>query len=303
VLLDRYRRGGADLPFGDPGRDHRAEMEGYYWRFVDPAGGRVVIVLCGVTAGPDGRWAVVALARHPEGTVHHAVAPVAEADGGGLGVRAGDVLRGDAERLWVDLGEPARLDVRLSGRVGWPRRAFGALGPAHSVPGLPQYWHPHLLGARVEGGGLDGALAYAEKNWGPGFPAHWWWGQAFFDPEVCAAFAGGPVRLAGHTVAPTAIVARVGGEVVSLATPLAQVQTGAGGWRVRGRSRTGRWSIELEGDATAEQLYALPVPVPGRRTTEPRSRQALAGHLAVRIARGRRAIFVGESTLAGLERG
>jgi len=41
-------------------------MEGYYWRIVDPAAGRVAMVLCGVCAAPDGRWAVVALARHPE---------------------------------------------------------------------------------------------------------------------------------------------------------------------------------------------------------------------------------------------
>src|SRR5829696_4259749 len=34
-LLARYRRAGADPPFGDPARDHGARFEGYYWRMTD----------------------------------------------------------------------------------------------------------------------------------------------------------------------------------------------------------------------------------------------------------------------------
>jgi hypothetical protein len=301
VLLDAYRRSGADLPFRDPTRDHASAMEGYYWRIVDPAGGRVVMVLCGVCATADGRWAVVALARHPEGLLRTAIVPEASADADRLGVRAGDVLHGDEEGLRVDLGPDARLDVRFAERVGWPYRAFGALGPAHAVPGLAQYWHPHLLGARVIGGGLDGALAYAEKNWGPAFAQHWWWGQAFLEEEVCAAFAGGPLTLLGHAVAPTAAVVRLGDRVLRLAPPLALVRSGAGGWRVRARSP--RWTAEIEGEAAPGALYELPVPVPGERATEPRSRQALAGRLALTVRHGRRVVFSGASELAGLERG
>jgi hypothetical protein len=301
VLLDLYRRTGADLPFGDPRRDHRSAMEGYYWRIVDPEGGRVVMVLCGVSAAPSGRWAIVALARHPEGLLRSAVVPEASASARRLAVEAGDVLNGNEEGLAVDLGEGARIDVRFAERVGWPRRVFGALGPAHAVPGLPQYWHPHLLGARVEGSGLDGALGYAEKNWGAAFAPHWWWGQAFLEPDVCAAFAGGPLRLLSHTVAPTAVVVRLGSAVLRLAPPFARVSTGAGGWHVRARSA--RWTVELEGAAPPDRLYALPVPVPGKRAVEPRSRQALAGRLELTVRRGRRTVFAGESPLAGLERG
>jgi Tocopherol cyclase len=301
MLLDAYRRTGADPPFGDPRRDHGSAMEGYYWRIVDPAGGRVVMVLCGVCAAPQGRWAAVALARHPERLLRTAIVPDASADPRGLGVRAGDVLDGDEEGLRVDLGPDARLDVRFADRVGWPYRAFGGLGPAHVVPGLVQYWHPHLLGARVQGSGLDGALAYAEKNWGPAFAPHWWWGQAFFEEDVCAAFAGGPLRLLGHAVAPTAVVVRLGASVLRLAPPLARVRAGAGGWHVRARSP--RWTVEVEGEAAPEELYALPVPVPGERATEPRSRQALAGHLALTVRCGRRTVVTGDSLLAGLERG
>lgn len=300
-LLDAYRRTGADLPFDDPRRDHRSAMEGYYWRIVDPAAGRVVMVLCGVSATSEGRWAVVALARHPEGLLRSVVVPEASADPHKLGVEAGQVLRGDEERLRVDLGEGARIDVRFADRVGWPHRMFGALGPAHAVPGLPQYWQPHMLGARVEGGGLDGALAYAEKNWGPAFAPHWWWGQAFFEADVCAAFAGGPVRLLGNYVAPTAVVVRLRDTVLRLAPPLAHVSTSAGGWHIR--ARTARWTVELDGEAAPELLYALPVPVPGERAVEPRSRQALAGRLELTVRRGRRTVFAGESPLAGLERG
>ena len=36
--------------------------------------------------------------------------------------------------------------------------------------------------------------AYAEKNWGGGFPDRWWWGQAHdFGDDVSVAFACGPV--------------------------------------------------------------------------------------------------------------
>src|SRR5439155_26921903 len=51
------------------------------------------------------------------------------------------------------------------------------------------------------------------------------------------------------------------------------------------------------------ELYALPVPVPGERSTEPRSRQALAGRLTLAVRRGGRTVFTGESLLAGPERG
>ena len=46
---------------------------------------------------------------------------------------------------------------------------------------------------------LDGARVYMEKNWGRAFPERWWWGQAdaFEGGDVCVAFAGGPMRLAG----------------------------------------------------------------------------------------------------------
>src|SRR3954469_23794873 len=103
ALLEAYRRAGADPPFGDPCRAHGVAFEGYYWRFTDLAAGRVVIVLCGVTADAAGPWAVVAVAAHPEGLVRSQLVPVARADPHRLGVEAGEVLRGSAEALRVDL--------------------------------------------------------------------------------------------------------------------------------------------------------------------------------------------------------
>ena len=72
--LAAYRSSGADLPFGDPLPAHDVAMEGYFWRFTDPASGRVVIALNGVNRGPDGHWATLGLAAHPNGflrTVAH----------------------------------------------------------------------------------------------------------------------------------------------------------------------------------------------------------------------------------------
>jgi hypothetical protein len=309
LALAAYRRTGADPPFGDPRRAHGAPLEGYYWRFAEPAGGRVVVALCGACRAPDGPWAVVSLAAHPGGFVRTVLTGTAWTDPDGLGVRAEDALVAGPGRLELDLGPDARLDATLGSRPGWPHRTFGGLGPAQVVPGLPQYWHPHLLGARVAGearlGGdvvdLGGASAYAEKNWGGAFPGEWWWGQAgdLAAGGACVAFAGG--RLGGRLAA-TALVVRIGGKVLRFAPPLALVRggAGAGAWWVRARSPA--HSVELEGEAIGEP-HRLEVPLPAERRTEPRSRQHLAARMRIEVRRRRRTLLHGESALAGLEHG
>lgn len=311
-LLDAYRRTGADPPFGDPRRAHGIELEGYYWRLTDAAAGRVVIAIGAVCVGPAGPWGLVALASHPGGFVRWVQTETAHADPARLGVVAGDALSASAEGLRVDLGPDARLDVRFSERHEWPRRTFGTLGPAHSLPRLPQYWHPHLFGATVRGeatlgGGrvdLAGATAYAEKNWGPSFSEHWWWGQAqgFEDPEACVAFAGGRIALAGVAAAPTALVLRLGGELLRFSPPLSLMTAAVGeaGWRVTARSA--RHRVELEGEEAGHAPVLLPVPAPSERRVDVRSRQHLAGRLRIRVLRSGRVLFEGESVLAGLER-
>lgn len=312
-LLDAYRRTGADRPFGDPRRAHGLELEGYYWRLTDAAAGRVVIALVAVCQSPGGPWGLVALAAHPGGFVRWALTDTAYADPARLGVVAGDALAGSAQRLRVDLGPGARLDVGFSEPREWPRRSFGALGAAHAVPGLPQYWHPHMLGASVEGEAtldeerldLAGATAYSEKNWGSSFSEHWWWGQAqgFDGADACVAFAGGRIELAGVAAAPTALVFRLGGELLRFSPPFARMTAAVGetGWRVTARSA--RHHVELEGEVAGRAPVLLPVPVPAERRVDVRSRQYLAGRLHVRVLRSGRTLFEGESELAGLEHG
>ena len=311
-LLDAYRRTGADLPFGDPRRAHGVAMEGYYWRLSDPASGRCVIALCGVCRAGDGPWAVVALAGHPGGFVRWRATAAATAEPAGLGAAAWErdgaaVLRGSERRIAVDLGPDARLEATLEGRAGWPRAALGGLGIAQVAPGLPQYWHPVVLGARVRGeavlgGGtvsLDGWDGYVEKNWGGTFPGEWWWGQAALGDGAMAAFAGG--RLGGPLAA-SALVVRVGAEVVRFVAPgaLVRAQAGGGEWRVRARGP--RWSVVLEGDA-AYPPHMLPVPVVTERRAVLRSEHHLAGRMRVVLRRGRRVALRAESAVAGLEHG
>ncbi len=311
-LGNAYRRTGADLPFGDPRRAHGVAMEGYYWRLSDPASGRCVIALCGVCQAGAAPWAVVALAGHPGGFVRWTAAPTAAAEPDALGAAAWDVegapvLRGSERRIAVDLGPDARLEAVLEGRAGWPHAGLGALGLAQAAPGLPQYWHPAVLGARVRGeavlGGetvsLDGWDGYVEKNWGGTFPAEWWWGQAALGDGAMAAFAGG--RLAGP-VAASAVVVRAGGSLARFAPPGAVVQASAGGgeWRLRGR--TPRWSVTIEGSALAPP-HMLPVPVPSERRAVLRSEHHLAGRMRVVLRRGRRVVLRAETDVAGLEHG
>lgn len=314
----RYRATGADPPFGDWRAAHGVEMEGYFWRFTDPRAGRVVIALCGVSSGPAGRWAAVALGGHPGGFLREADLPRAGADEAALGAWAGDgAFVADEHRLHVDLGDGARLDVRLHDIRPWPRRAaFGGLGAAHAIPGLSQYWHPHALGGRAEGravlGGetvdLDGAEVYAEKNWGrAGFPEEWWWGQAhgFERPDALVAFAGGDVDLGPLRLQATGLVVALGDDVLRFGNPLlspVHAAVGEGSWRLRGRSP--RWRVEVEAHAPPATAHVLPVPDPAEGRSFPGALEHLAGELRVTLRRrGRGLAFAGSSPLAGLEHG
>lgn len=315
-VLSVYRRLGADLPFGDPRRWHGVAMEGYFWRFTHRASGRVVIALCGVNratrdAAP---WANVCLAAHPGGFQREADLPSAAADERGPGVQAGAALSAGERHLRVDLGDGARLDVELEDRRAMPLRPYGGLGPAHAVPGLSQYWSPHVLGATVRGRAelagevvdLDGAEVYAEKNWGAGgFPERWWWGQAQgFGEDVCVAFAGGEVRYGPAAIEATALVVRVGDEVVRFGTPVAspvRATLGEGTWELRAR-RPG-WTAELRGTADPAGAHVLPVPLPAERRSFPGAHEHLAGHVELCLRRRGAVVFSGTSELAGLEVG
>jgi hypothetical protein len=140
------RRFGADGPFGDPRRAHGTAFEGYYWRFAGADWS--VCAIAGVCRDARGTWAMVTLASQP-GREHTAIAECAWLDPDGLGVDAPPYLRANARELTVDLGPG--LHARFEAARGWPRRPFGALGPAQLLPALGQYWAPHLLGARVSG--------------------------------------------------------------------------------------------------------------------------------------------------------
>ena len=127
-------------------------MEGYYWRLVDAEQSRVLVVLCGVCRGPSGRWALVCLAAHPGAVVRHAITSRRRrAIRAASALSAGALLDGS---LRPAAAAPRRAQLggsRATAGVAWPRRAFGALGAAHLVPGLAQYWHPVLLDAEVSG--------------------------------------------------------------------------------------------------------------------------------------------------------
>ena len=313
--LAAYRRTGADLPWSDPIAPHGVAMEGWFWRITDSATGRVAVVLCGCCRGDAGDWTLVGLAAAPDGVVRSGIFPAAEIgdDGRSLEVPGG-VLRARPDELTVTLDDDAHLHARFASPAPWPHRAYGGLGLGHVVPALGQYWHPHVLGARVDGratlGDLDwtfqDARGYAEKNWGGGFPRRWWWGQASGlgdDADACVAFAGGEVAVGPVAVAPTALVVRVDGRLLRMGLPLAHVaaDTGDGAWRVRARSP--RHRIDVEGDANGSLPHTLPVPLPGEQRLVDGPAQHFTGRLSVDVRRGRRLLFSGQSELAALELG
>jgi tocopherol cyclase len=325
-MLDAYRRTGADPPFGDPRGYHGVGMEGHFWRITQPATGAVVVAIVAISRDASGReWAMASLAAHPGGAVRSATLGEAWAAPRGLALRGSGSLAGgdavaaappavaaDERTLRVVLGDDARLEVAFADPLPWPRRAFGALGPAHAIPGLSQYWHPWLLRARVSGsariGGaeldLDGAVAYAEKNWGAGgMPPRWWWGQAhgFADgPDACVAFAGGRAGLGPLRTTATALVVALGSEVRTVVRPPRALRVAAdqSGWRLSGGG------IEVEGHADGITPHLLPVPVPHeRRRLDDWAPQHLAATLHLKVRRRGRTLYDGTSHLAGLELG
>jgi hypothetical protein len=311
-MLDAYRRTGADPPFGDPRGYHGVGMEGHFWRITQPATGAVVIAILAISRDADGTpWAMASLAAHPGNAVRSATVLDAQAAPRGLQLRAGDAFAADQCSLRVDLGDDARLEATFSDPLPWPRRAFGALGPAQVVPGLSQYWHPWLLRARVAGRArvgarevdLDGAVAYAEKNWGRGgMPPAWWWGQAhgFDRPDACVAFAGGRAGLGPLRTTATALVVALGRDVQTVVRPLRplRVTVDERGWRFAGGG------VEVEAHADGVQPHLLPVPVPHeRRRLDDWAPQHLTGTLRLSVRRRGRTRYEGTSHLAGLERG
>jgi hypothetical protein len=311
-----YRATGADLPWGDPLPYHGVAMEGYYWRFTLPDRARSVLALNGVNRSAAGTWATLGLAAHPGRFLRTTAHPEGSADPGALGAFGGAAFAGTADTLRVDLGEDARLDVRIDAPVRWPRASLGGSSVFQAVPALNQYWHPWLLGGVAEGtatlGGetwsLDGANVYAEKNWGRGgFPPGWWWGQAhgFDEREACVAFAGGIVEAGPVRREITAIVALLpGGDLVRLGDPLVSPVTTATTdetWSLRGRGLG--WEVEIEGRAPLGAAHVLPVPLPDQRRNVPGALEHLGGHMDVVVRRRGREVWRGASPIAALEHG
>jgi Tocopherol cyclase len=307
------RAAGLTLPFADPRRHHGTALEGWFWRFTWPDG-RAALVLCGVCDG----WALAGMAASP-GFFRSEILDAPQA--AGLGVRVGGSFAAEPERLRLELGPDCRLDAQLHAPARWPRRAWGGLGAAGWMPGLGQYWHPHVLRAGATGSLVAGdarwdladAAVYAEKNWGHGFPTRWWWGEAhdFGDDPVTVAFAGGRVlggaaaRGPGGRFEATALVVRLDGRLVRLGEPVlgpVAIETGPGTWRLRGR--TLRHTVEVEGSADPASAHRLDVPVPAERRVVPWSHHHVAGGaLRVHLRRRGRTVYAGESANAGLELG
>lgn len=315
-MLKRYRRTGADLPFGNPLAAHGVDMEGYFWRFTEPDSGQVIIALIGVNRSPKGTWATVALADLATGFLRVDAHDVARADPRRLGASAGFAFNGTADHVIVDLGPDARLDVRLSEHNLWPRAMFGGSSYFHSVPGLNQYWHPWLLGGSATGTvqlgdktfNLAGAQVYGEKNWGrEGFPDSWWWGQAqgFRERRACVAFAGGEVYAGPLKTEVTALVVRLpDGGLLRLGNPVTspvKAKVTDTTWDLSGQGMG--WNVTVHGEAPLGAAHVLPVPLPSERRNVAGAIEHLGGELEVRVERFGRHVWSGHSKLAGLEHG
>lgn len=305
-----YRRTGANLPDGDPLPSHGAQMEGYFWRVTDVESSRVLVVLCGVNRHPAGDWATVAIAAEPGGFVRSAVLPLARSLRDAYLVTAGNgAFRATAHEVHLDLGDDAVVDLSIDNAIGWPH-SLGGGGVFSAVPFLGQYWHPHVLGGAVSGEAsignrqwaFRGAEIYAEKNWGAGFPEHWWWGQAqgFERADVCVAFGGGRLTAGPLAVTVGGAVVRVGDDVLRFAPPFSTVRSSTDGsrWEVTARGQGCR--LRLVGVGSGEP-HTLPVPIPAERRNVDTDFEFLAAHMTIELTGA--VHYSGDTQLAGLETG
>lgn len=310
-MFGPYRRLGANLPLTDPSGYHGVALEGWFWRFVTRSG-EVVVVIAAVCRGRDGaRWGMASVGA--QGTVVHGQADEVSTFETNADVRIGGLLTGDDRRLRVRL-PGAQVDVAFADRRPFGGRWFGGMGPAQVVPGLSQYWHPHLPHARVTSGrvavagrdelDLSGADAYAEKNWGAGgMPERWWWGQAHVgDDRTNVCFAGGRAGVGPLKVGATALV--VGDH--RWVAPLQPLRIDVTDQRWAFVARGPRTRVEVEGtvDPQYDPTLLLPVPdVPARRVKEGHSPQHLTGRLRVEVRRRGVVQLSAETARAGLELG
>jgi hypothetical protein len=289
-------------------------MEGWFWRLTDSGSGRVVVALCSVNHHPAGDWATVAVGMHPGGIVREAALDAARADRYRFALSAGTThtaaFAASLDQMRVDL-DGVHLELRFADQYMWPR-ALGAGGPLASIPFLTQYWHPYRLGGTATGTlefsdgswSFDAATLYAEKNWGPGFPERWWWGQAhdFGGADVSVAFTGGSLRLGPVRRDVGLVVARLGDRVIRIAPPASvRSQVTDERWSIRAKSV--RYQIDLDGDGAGLTPHVLPVPRPAERRNVGAAIEHLAGRLHCVVRDVGRVVFDGTCELAGLEVG
>ena len=235
------------------------------------------------------------------------------ADPRAFGVRAERVLRGDAASLSVDMGAG-----RAAGDLAARRRRTGRGGrSARSASrtrsrgcrstGIRSCSRPRCgaTSARATSSlDLDGAVGYAEKNWGHGFPGRWWWGHAatFGDDDVSVSFAGGRVALRRRR-------GRADGGRRPAGPPGDRAGAAAGhDARRAGRRHAGGCARAVA--ATTSRSTATPAGL-GARAARPRPgprcgascARASISRAACRCACGaaRRLLYDGRSALAGLE--
>ena len=151
---------------------------------------------------------------------------------------------------------------------------------------------------------LDGAVAYAEKNWGAGgMPPAWWWGQAhgFDRPDVCVAFAGGRAGLgppAGHRdgARGRASATRSAASCARCARCASPSTSAAGGWPAAASRSRPTPTASPRTCCPYRSRTSAGASTTGRRSTSPAS-------LRVGVRRRGRTLYEGTSLLAGLERG
>ena len=140
--------------------------------------------MCGICRDRAGTWALVALAAYPSGQVVERVVASAADDPARFGLRAGGAMSADAGHVVVEIAPDGLWPCGSASRWRGRGAATAVLGVAHWLPGIGQYWHPHLLAGRADGEPVlaDERIVLADarvrgEELGGAFRGHWWWGR------------------------------------------------------------------------------------------------------------------------------
>lgn len=204
-------------------------------------------------------------------------------------VQIGERARATALRIAGDIDDgelSCSWDIDLAGGVAWTE----TMGGMTAMEGLETNWtvgtiHSEATGSITFGQetiAVEGALGYADHNWGTFFPREWIWLQTstFDEGRAAIAASGGTVPMGDLEIEAMMIGLLLDEEMITFRTQdLDRITWEAerGTWSIEGERSRER--ISIQGTCESDRMFHLLAPTPDGM--QPRAWETLLGTLEV----------------------